>query len=179
MARVRARVVVGGGLVALSLVLTGCASDEVDPVLWRQVAHYKDPLNETFRSVLGVPAAEFEERHAELIPGRWWDGVSDPGDLGLEAGGIVYFDFVGGATPSFGIVIHSGPRDADADPFITDPDRPYFGPDAVYTCEGIEFESSMSGTLTAYGADELPCPDEIANLLDGAAEYRPLIDFAG
>lgn len=169
---------VNGALLVVTLALSGCATAEVDPVLWRQMAHHRDPLGETFRSVLYVPSDEFETRYAELIPGRWWDGRSDPADLGLESGGLLYFDFVGGDAPSFGMVIHSGPRDAEADPFV-DADTPYVGPDAVYTCAGVAFESSTEGRLSAYDIDERPCPEEIDAMLDGAAEYRPLADFAG
>lgn len=172
------RAVAGVLAVVVLAGLSGCTSAEVDPVLWRQMAAHRDPLNEVFRSVLGTDVAEFEQRHAELIPGRWWDGESDPAELEMDAGGLVYFGFQGGPTPSFGVLAHSGTRDAESDPFA-DPGGPYFGPEAVYTCQGVEFESALDGTLAVYGVGELDCPADLVAELDGTAEFRPLTDFSG
>lgn len=173
-------------LIAAGLMLTGCQGDPlvVDGVLWRQVVfQYKDPFFAALRDSLG------SERDAVVANARWADGTfgglrwddGDPPPRSLASGGLVIWNVEDvSESVTFSVLIASGPRDADGDPLASEDERsaPYWGPDAVYTCFGIEAEFPER-LFDSYGVDDdIRCPDELTRALDGADDV-PLAAFAG
>lgn len=134
-----------GGAVAAALIAalcgclpvdSGCESDvdrtvycgwesDIDGVLWRQVAAHEDPL----WTRLGQPRSV--ETYLDDTEGTVWDGVTDPSELGVARGAVLFYDVDrSGSRYEFGVFISSGPRPD----VLTDEGDPYRGPSQVFTC---------------------------------------------
>ncbi|MET4637692.1 hypothetical protein [Mycetocola sp. 2940] len=125
--------------------LSGCASQGVDGVLWRQVAAFKDPFSRSLVNTLEITPVEDLAggiRDGSLLAGVYWDGEARLDSIALEDGGLVIHDLkerTGGL--SFDVLLSSGPRDAAADNSAGSKGL-YFGPPSVYACSEltIDFE---------------------------------------
>jgi hypothetical protein len=180
---------IGSGLAAAgacAALLSGCQGDplDVDGVLWRQVVlEHKDPFLAAVRDSLGSEhedfAANARRPDGSLGGLRWAEG--EPAPSSLASGGLVIWDVEDSPDRvTFSVLIASGPRDAEGDPLASDDERtaPYWGPDAVYTCFGIEAQFTER-LFSSYGIDDsVQCAAELAASL-GDADPVPIAAFAG
>lgn len=175
------RSIVGILFLALLAPLSGCApSDEVDGVLWRQIAEYKDPFGRTLSDSLGEPKATFATNLAnnELgLPGHFWDGSSNPQSLSLDDGGLVFFGLdEDWEKLRFNVLISSGPRSPEDDPL--DDGRRYAGPPEIYTCFEVTIKVGEQASRSMFYKD-VACDDRLVSELDDDAKRYPVNVFNG
>jgi hypothetical protein len=175
-------------IVVAAAPLAACTAEKYDGVLARQVLAYKDEFGNGLTRAPGATREQFLDdvrSDSGPIPGRFWDGATDPAALGLGSGGIALYDLDEGADgAAFSVLIASGPRDADKDPFVG-PDEGYTGPSSIYTCFRYEVEFS-DGLVEVWSRDdsqwekpEAFCAPELVGTLGDGAEVVPVIEFDG
>ena len=160
--------------------LSGCATQEVDGTLWRQIASHKDPFGQSLVSAVETIAAdELADgiRNGGALTGDFWDGDESSLDaLRLQPGGLVIHDLVEYTDGiSFGVMISSGPRDIESDP-LARPSWPYFGPTSVFTCTEIVVSFAPQ---TRWSWSDRDCDDALAKMLDPGARLAPINAFDG
>ena len=112
-----------------------------------------------------------------MLPGHYWNGISNAADLNLDKGGSVFFDIQEDSkNVIFDVLISSGPRNPAADPFADS--EPYWGPSAIYTCfvVSIEFDGR---TDTRFTYDDAKCESKLVTTLGDQAKFYPVDDFSG
>jgi len=164
-------------VVAVSL--SGCRTEyhgyyaDIDGVLWRQVAGFKDPLSQG----LYRPSTVELMQYLDELGGTRWDGTaSSLADLQLEEGGVVLYDI--SSTDSVADVsffIASGPRpDVPSEEGFT-----YTGPSQVFTCYGIE--AHFDGEDPHFASRKVfeECPSALVALLPEDAAFASAEVFDG
>lgn len=174
MDRSRRRAAIAGAMVLVGLIsLVGCASEDYDGVLWRQVAAYKDPFGRTLVSAVGTEREVF----VDSMKDQFWDGSSDPGNLSVERGGVVLFDLQEEPDDvTFAVLISSGPRNAAADPLADS--GPYAGPFSIYTCFAVTVDFD-AGIASGWTRDDHECDSRLVATLGDGARFVPVIEFDG
>lgn len=182
MRRTRLRRSIAGTLfLALLTPLSGCApSDEVDGVLWRQIAEYKDPFGRTLYDSLGEPKATFATNLANNglgLPGHYWDESSNPQKLSLDDGGLVFFGLDEDLEKlKFSVLISSGPRSPEDDPL--DNGGRYSGPPEIYTCFLVTIKVGEQASRSMIYNDAA-CDARLVSELDDDAKQYPVDVFNG
>lgn len=165
---------------AVVTALSGCASQEPDGVLWRQVAVFKDPFGRSLVSAIETTTGSEDLadgiRDGSALAGDYWDGDSSLDAIPLVKGGLVIHNLEehnGGL--SFEVMINSGPRNARADPLARQ-EGPYFGPTSVFTCSEIivDFESQPR-----WGWIDEDCDPALTERLDAGGQLVSINEFHG
>lgn len=112
-----------------------------------------------------------------VLPGHYWNGISDPTDLDLDKGGLAFFDIrENPKNVMFDVLISSGPRDPAADPLADS--TPYWGPSAIYTCFVVTVEFGGRAE-TRFGYDDTECEPKLVTTLGDQAKFYPVDAFSG
>ena len=169
---------------ALLVLLVGCSPRDIDGVLWRQVAAYKDPLMEHLFESEGITALDLERdlvEDSELWGALLWNGSSDAQYLDLAEGGSAVWNFESSADAlSFSMMISSGPRDPASDALARRDHDTWPAPAAMFTCFDVDFEV-VDGYLAEpwRSEEEKQCPEELIDTLVPGAVYQPITTFDG
>lgn len=184
--------------VAVASVLVACSGrteyhgmDDVDGVLWRQMAAFEDPLSSQLWpygpmvEIIGHPPAEVRpasiHEYLANIDAHWWDGTSEVDPAWVASGGVVAYDVQEKPSAvSMSIFIGSGPRPAAAP---ADDRGSYSGPSELFTCFGFVagfdrtgFIDQMSERVT-YSFSE--CPPELVAAVSADAAFASIEVFDG
>lgn len=174
------KTIVSAMLAVVLISIVGCAPATYDGVLWRQVAAFKDPLGNALNSATGTERSSFVEglrSDGAALPGHYWDGISDPANLGLDSGGLVFSNIREGASDvKFNALISSGLRNSAADPFADS--KPYTGPSAIYTCFTVAVESTPRA-VTSWTYVNGDCESKLVATLSDEARFYPVTEFNG
>ena len=156
----------------------------IDGVLARQIAEFKDAMWPALDAVRfsGAEAVRAAVAQGSLLGGPHWDGVTDPAELGLADGGLVTYDYTESPS-SVGIIISSGPRDAEGD---IDGDYPYSGANAWHVCATLTFtiydeppEYDLQRAETPISLEDRECDPKLVATLEPGSELHPIDDFSG
>ena len=155
-----------------------------DGVLSRQIIVFKDAMWPALDAVRfsGSEAVRSAVAQGSLLGAPHWDGTSDPAALGLADGGLVTYDYT--ETPSsVGVIISSGPRDAEGD---IDGDYPYFGANAWHVCATLTFsvydeppEYDWQRAEAPISLEDRECDPELVATLQPGSELHPINEFSG
>ena len=157
------------GLVVLSL--SACSTEyhgpysDIDGVLWRQIAGFKDPLS----SSLYQSSEDDPKALVDSLPGTPWDGTPESAErLNIADGGVVMYDVSStGHEADFSVFISSGPR-ADQ---IEASETTYTGPSAVFTCYTLHVYSTADATLSIDRVILDECPSALVDTMPDDAAF--------
>ncbi|WP_143738906.1 hypothetical protein [Microbacterium sp. Yaish 1] len=155
-------------IAAACAVLAGCSQEvtveNVDGVLWRQVAAFEDPFMSAVHDRSDLTLDAYVHRLASSA--QQWDGTdAGAAQLGLEDGGIAMYDVsISAEKVTLSMFVSSGPRRGGDS----------YGPDELYTCARFTVNADPGPSGGGVNRDAFEeCPDAlIAVLGDGAAFAR-------
>ena len=178
-ARPRSRVSRAIAVGLLVLALSACSTEyhgpysDIDDVLWRQVASFKDPFsNSLYRS-----SEDDLEALVGSLPVATWDGTPDSAaQLEIADGGLVMYDVSSSSHEAeLSVFISSGSR-ADQ---LTGTEEPYTGPSAVFTCYSLHAYSYADATLSIDRVVLDECPRALVDTMPGDAAFASVEVFDG
>lgn len=171
------------GLAGLALMIgafAGCAPQEVDGTLWRQVAAFKDPFGRSLvNAVEGTAVGHLAQgiREGTALAGDFWGGdESSLESISLKKGGLLIHNLDEHTHGiSFDVLISSGRRDVEADS-LGSPAGPYFGPNSIFTCFQIAVEFD---TQPSWAWADTDCDHALTGKLDPGAQQVAINEFDG
>jgi len=153
---------------AACVVLVGCSHEvtveNVDGVLWRQVAAFEDPFMSAVHDFSDTTLDAYVDRLASSAQ-RWGGTDADATQLGLANGGVAMYDVsISAEEVTLSMFVSSGPRRGGDT----------YGPDELYTCARFRVYVDAGPFGGGVNRDALEdCPDALVAILgDGAAFAR-------
>jgi hypothetical protein len=167
-------------IASITAALTSCAA--YDDVLTRQILAQKDALGTALSAINDTTSDQFASQvrtNTSTLSSVFWDGKSDPANLGLREGALIVWDVSHiQSEVSFSAMIGSGERDTESDPLYEGPE-PYFGASSIYTCFNVRAEVPSMPNHDNLSYNERACPKDLIEPLASGSVEVSVFDFSG